>query len=188
MYKHSRARPEQETGREHEADVFGTFDVRDPEYREALRKILEGKAEEYIPFQKAVELVREFSKEDPENPKADFLRDLRIAVEDALPGAQVLGYSAIGTALDFFHRTDAFLVIKYEGRETIISLDATINPEKLRAPNNYKMNVIVGRIPDPNFQAEPYLTAVDEYADRVVAMLRAQQNRAAGDQRSQPHR
>jgi hypothetical protein len=99
--------PERFSGRMFEADVLGSVVVK--------TKWMEVG---YLPFEKAVELAREFQHGDPTNPEKNFANDLRLAIIERLEKRDFLKlgdednvkfYSALGMPLDVFHGIDAFI-------------------------------------------------------------------------------
>jgi hypothetical protein len=161
-------------GTQFEYDIFGEVDTRDPRYAAELKKMGVGQ-NTYLPFAKSVELVKKFQPSDPTDPKKDFLRELRLAIigrlgiedDDAMDAIGV--YTAVGTPLDKFHGVDAFVSETADGNETIVTLDATLRPEKIAEGG--KADIIIGDMPSPEEDEDAYLKAVESYAERIVARL-----------------
>lgn len=167
------------TGRILERELFGEFDASDPAYQRALREVM--RPDGHVSFDDSVRLVRAFSKDDPMHPRRDFLRDLRLEVMDALgrkkqlPDDAVLAYTSVGTPFDFKHHADAFLIVRKNGREEIIRIDASRRPEKIvaAARGESEADIFVGEgdVPDAVQEQDKYLEAVAQFADRVVLAL-----------------
>lgn len=167
------------TGRILERQLFGEFDVENPAYQTALKKVVRPGG--YVPFDESLYLVRKFYQDDPINPRKDFLRDLRLEVLDALGGKKplpddsVLAYTSVGTPFDFKHHADAFLVIKQNGREEIIRIDASRRPEKINAAarGESEADIFVSEddVPDAVQEQDKYLESIARFADRVLIAL-----------------
>jgi hypothetical protein len=111
----------------------------------------------YITHARSMELIRQFSMEDPTNPAKPFAKELRLAVIDELGLEEdadldrIRYYSAVGTALDHFHGVDAWMeFVPEHGRPAVVTMDATMNPDKLA----HKADIIIQSFPDPSEDEE----------------------------------
>ncbi len=161
------------SGRLNESDVLGDFRPT-PDGVKAFKA--EAGDRGYIARGRAIELVREFTKEDPTNPGKPFARELRLAVIDEL-GLEDEGdmdrirfYSAVGSPLDIFHGVDGWIeFVPDKGSPSMVTIDVTLNPEKL----THKADIIVQEVPDPTENEKRFLELVyDEYAPKVADQLR----------------
>jgi len=149
-------------------------------YREMLKKYAaknQGKGNPaYLPFQDALDLARDAQGGDPSSPQKKFMRDVREAVMRRMrlseKEARNLGiYSAVGTPLDVYHGVDAFVAFKQpQGKERIVTMDATINKEKI-AEERIKAQIMIAEVPDPQEQAKEYQTFVENIAGKIVIEL-----------------
>ena len=92
----------------------------------------------YVPFQKALRLVRENQPWDPTDPSKRAGEDLHAQVAIALElddFSELSFLSALGTPLDFFHGIDAL----FEWRGRVVTIDLTTNPHK----DSYKADLII---------------------------------------------
>jgi len=167
---------EKYTGAMHEEDLLGT--VSREKYLASLGKT--GKsAGEYVPYSRAVELVRASQKGDPTNPDRPLAKDLRIGVIEALeergvlkPGEEdrVKYFTAVGTHLDVFHKTDAF--IEFENPKTrhrdMVTLDISLKSGDVKRDEGARADVILTDVPDPDTEEDAYLIKVDELAERIA--------------------
>lgn len=93
----------------------------------------------YLSYKEAKELVERSQPFDPADPSQrlhPFPHFVRDAVDYLIFGeeeewGQVKFYTAVGSAFDFFHGVDCFLIVTQGDKETIITMDLTCNPEKL---------------------------------------------------------
>lgn len=182
------------TGREFETDLFGRFNAT-PGYQKELQKLVSRYGSmERIPFAEGVRLVLETSADDPNDPKNDFLRDLRIEIADQLelPDEKVLAYTTQGTPVDF-KGGDAIIIVSANGREEVVTLDSTLNPKKLSGEQQGGDVVIGDVVPDPKnpmtkeqFAAQgkdvekEYLSAVEGVALRVIKIINERKKRKRG--------
>lgn len=175
------------SGRQHEADLFGRFDTSNPAYKEALEKLMVRRGDRYVSHKDSLELVQRFSKEDPTNPKKDLLRDLRLEIIDALDDEKVTveAYSALGTPLDVFHGIDAFLIIKQDGKETVITLDATLREKKLDDQEGAKADILIRDIPSPEFEETKYLATVQDISTKILKVYKRQRENNTSNYSSQ---
>ena len=176
MFREGYSPREHYSGRQHERDLFGGINTNSNAYQEEFQRIANERG--YMPRNAALELVKHHQPwQDASNPDKDFLRELTIAVRDHLnldaeQSNDVRAYTAVGTPLDVFHGTDAFLTIREGGREFVITLDATRNAKKLEEGG--KADVIVGDMPTPEDEEDAYLAAIDSIAEEVVRNVKRQ--------------
>jgi hypothetical protein len=52
-----------------------------------------------------------------------------------------------------------------------VTLDATLNPDKLSSMESAGADVLIGDVPDAVQEEEAYLATVEAYADRVIRVL-----------------
>lgn len=166
--------PVRYSGREFEYDLFGQADTRNPEYLEALRRVR--KPDGYVTYKDAMDLAKKFQPWDPDNPNKDFFRELLIAVQDRLgidtgkTSNFVKVYTALKTPLDEQHGVDAFLAVGREGRESVVTLDATLNREK--QASGHKADLIIGDdFPLVEDDEKGYLAAIDALAGRIASRI-----------------
>jgi hypothetical protein len=159
------------SGGEFEYDLFGKADIQNPEYRKELDRLR--KPDGYFTYKDAVDLAKKFQTWDPANPDKEFLRELVVALQDKLnidieknPDA-VGAYSALKTPLDVLHGVDAFLTVKRDGKEEIVTLDATLNKDKQR--QGHKADFVIGdEFPDVAEDEDGYLQAIDSLAGKIA--------------------
>ncbi|MEA3249857.1 MAG: hypothetical protein U9Q03_05935 [Patescibacteria group bacterium] len=168
--------PSFHSGTEHERSLFGEADVRGDEY-DAEMKRLGADEQSHLKFGPALELVKKFQpSDDAENPSRPFFNDLRIEIVDVLEEfgveADVRAYTAVGTPLDKYHGTDAFVEIEVGGQEVIVTFDATLNPDKLQG--GHKADLMVGDMPDPLDDSEEE----DKYLDEIRTLAIQAANKA----------
>ena len=183
---------ERYSGPEHETDLFGSMpNYRSPEFAEKLAKISEPNG--YAPRDKMIRLFIDHpeiqpgasikdaqgqSEHSPENPKSEFLNDLRIGVLDALgadpddPAAlRVEMFNALKSPLDAFHGIDGFLVVHDKEKDVVITMDASLNQDKLAT--GYKADIIIGDVPSAVFEGDKYLARIEELSAELVKILHA---------------
>jgi hypothetical protein len=169
------------SGTEFEYDMFDQVNVRDPQFREEMAR-LGAKESGYLPFTKAVELTKKFQPGDPANPRKDFYRELLIALQEKLgvdpESGDLKAYTAVGTPLDKFHGVDAFITLNRKGRETMVTMDATLRKEKL--DGGWKADVMVGEVPASEENEDAYLDAIGTIADKVANKFKEQPPQASG--------
>ncbi len=167
------------TGRIHEGDIFGEFPT-DAEFMARWKALADGSG--YLSRKKAMDLVRESASSaagggggegGDDGSTTEFMRDLRLEVIDLLgiPSSeyeQVHVYTAVGTPLDRIHGVDAW--VEYtdpHGHRVEVTLDATLNPSKLKG--GYKADVMVGDMPEP--ESDEYLRDVSRYASSIKRLI-----------------
>ena len=165
------------SGRLNERDVFGEFKMTD-EARKAFR--LAANERGYVVYNKAVELVRTFSTEDPTNPQKPFAKELRMAVIEALgleddeDMDRIRFYSAVGTVLDIYHGVDGWIELQLDEEPAIlVTLDVTLNKQK----TDHKADIIVQEISDPSQDANKFEQDVEHYASQVIERFHEQLQR-----------
>lgn len=92
----------------------------------------------YVPFQRALWLVRQNQPWDPTDPSTRAGEDLHCQVALALgleDFVELSFLSALGTPLDLFHGVDAV----FEWRGVVVTVDLTTNPHK----DSYKADLIL---------------------------------------------
>ena len=126
--------PDVYTGRMLERDAFG-----DPKpgklFEQYLRQLADTRG--YVTRRQAMDLVRSFTEQDPNNPEKPFAKDLRIEVCSALrlpvpAWDSVRFYSSVDTPLDTFHKTDGWLeyVDPRSDEKVVVTLDVTQRKNK----------------------------------------------------------
>lgn len=127
--------------------------------------------------EKIIEVVKKYQNFVPTNPSPDFLRELRLAIIDelGLEGKEmdrVKAYSTLGSPLDVIG-IDGFLTWKVNGKEAIVTFDATLRKEKLEEFFG-EADIVFGELPDPKEDEEGYLKAIGGLAEKAVKVLRKQ--------------
>lgn len=162
-------------GRRFEYEIFDQVRTDDPRYQAEMRAKANDKG--YLPFNDALDIIKKYQPADPRNPSKDFLRELRLAVAEKLnlsdeEADSLFAYTAVGSALDRFHHADAVITqVLNNGREIIVTLDATLNKEKIQSEDRQRSGVIVTELPSPETDEDAYLDAIDGYAEEVVARI-----------------
>jgi len=83
----------------------------------------------YIPRYQAMDVVRENQPWDPSDPEPSEVNDLHAMIAlslDLEEWASLKFFTAVGTALDYFHGVDAF--VEFQGK--VVTLDLTTHPAK----------------------------------------------------------
>lgn len=169
--------PEGHSGRLFEAEVLGSG-VAKTKWLARAHEL--GAAENgYLPYEKAIQLAREFQPGDPTNPEKDTTNDLRLAIIDRLeergflePGEEdsVKLFNSVGMPLDHFHGVDAFIEFTDKGGNTYrVTLDETVDSNKLH--QGHKANIIFPPLPDAVQQQDEYLAEIDQLADDAMEFL-----------------
>lgn len=172
------------SGKLHEAFLLDEVRHEDPEYLKALRE-MGADASGYLPYRKALELVKGFQPLDPEthkpqdstNPWKAFPSALRIAIADALGLTETKDldrlhfYTTVGSPLDAFHGVDC--VIELEGRtpkegNRDVTFDVTLHTEP-ESKEDAKANVIVRGVHEED--SPEFLKDVDEIAAQAIPFL-----------------
>lgn len=162
------------TGKIFEEDFVGSV-KKDENYKKALLELKEKtKKGEYLRFEDALELAKKFQPWDPTNPTKNFARDIRLEVIDQLglekeeDMDKVKFYTSVGSPLDVFHGIDAFLeYTDKEGKTHRVTFDLSMNPAK----EEYKADLIVKELADPEHESEKYLEEIKEAAKNTASLL-----------------
>lgn len=166
-------------GKVYEGRVAGTFSPNDARaYRDAIEKEKARLAagEGRFTREDGFRLVREHYGGDPTEPQKEIARDLRLEVIDVLElsedeSERLKFYTAVDTPLDEYHGVDAWIEYETpEGERVIVTLDITLNPEKLA--NGGKADVLIGHISSPQLNESEYLDEINEYAQKIVHVIR----------------
>jgi len=158
-----------ETGRMLENSYFGEVPV-----TEEMRREFRSLEEEHggrIPAAEMFGVVRKHQVDDPENPRRDLPREIRLAVADRLKVSEddldnVKFYSAVGTPVDHLLGVDAWIEYDDPSREVsaIGTMDVTYRQDKIQ--EGHKADVVFGELSDIN--SDEYLDEVEDIA-RVLA-------------------
>lgn len=162
------------TGKIFEEDFVGSI-KKSPDYQKALFELKEKtKKGDYVGYNDALELAKKFQPWDPANPNKNFARDLRIEIIDQLglereeDMDRVKFYTSVGSPLDVFHGIDAFLeYTDKEGKTHRVTFDLSMNPAK----EEYKADLIVKELADPEHESEKYLEEIKETAKNAASLL-----------------
>lgn len=133
------------------------FGERFPKYLEADKK--------YIPYEDALEQVMNDYPGDPSDPKPGFANALHAEVAKELHlqnKAKLKLYSAVYSALDHWHSTDAFF--EYEGAR--LPLDVSKNPAKAGGYKSGVMMIGEEEFDFPARRAEKAKEIADELLER----------------------
>jgi len=171
------------TGRELERDVFGKFEGTSgfkKRYRELASKD-NGEKSGYLPRGKAIDLIREFYKDDPTAPLKPFSRDLRLEIADVLrltpeQEENLKFYTAVGeTPLDLYHGVDAWIEYGTGKNDRVeVTLDVTKNTQKIE--QGHKADVIIPDVPEP--ENDDYLDFVEEFGKNIaIQIIEKQKNK-----------
>ncbi|QQG42766.1 MAG: hypothetical protein HYW15_00915 [Candidatus Giovannonibacteria bacterium] len=140
----------------------------------------------YVPYDEAIKIAKDLQREDPTNPKKLFLKDLRLAVIDALGLVdekamdRVKIYTAVDSPLDHWHGVDVFIEFEDENGKSskIVTFDASIKDEKIESEREavkkeIKADILIDKVPDPDVDGiKPYLEKVEEIAKLAVEALK----------------
>ncbi|OHA06626.1 MAG: hypothetical protein A2934_00970 [Candidatus Sungbacteria bacterium RIFCSPLOWO2_01_FULL_47_10] len=161
-------------GVDFEWDIFGSADIKNPEYQKELASMT--KPNGFVFFEQAKKLVKKFQSSDPRIPERPFARELRMEIIERLGFVEekdmdrVKFYSAIGTPLDIWHGIDAFIEVEQEhGAPIVITLDATMltKEEKRARGQEIKADVLVSK-KDVHIEDEDELQShIEKNADSV---------------------
>lgn len=165
-----------ERGGIYEELIFGRPNI--PPDHEILK---EARGNGYLPFAKAMKLVKEGQKGNPSDPERPFANDLHaiIAEELGLSDYSKLNFfSAVGTALDHFHGVDGFFVYNSQYGPIVVTLDVTLDPEKKE--ENYKADFVIGPFPDAKGSTRPdYLAQLHTLAHEIAGDIKRQESERA---------
>ncbi len=170
------------TGRLLEEEYFGvcTLKKNKAEASELFRQLSGGKsfdeAKGHLPFEKAVMFAKHFQPgDDPTCPSTKVARDLvdfvaeEIGIDpDGDDALELKFYTAVGSPLDFYHRTDAF--VEYKGSR--VKIDVTMDRSK-RFEDSSVDRIIMEELPDYGVKEEraAYESALRKYARAVAQIL-----------------
>ncbi len=93
---------------------------------------------DYVPFRKAMTIVKNFQPWDPTDPSSPVMNDFHALLCEALglEDYSLIGiYTAVGSPLDLFHGIDVFV----EWNNVFVTIDLTINSKK----DEYKADIIL---------------------------------------------
>ncbi|MFA5163660.1 MAG: hypothetical protein WC441_04025 [Patescibacteria group bacterium] len=94
------------------------------------------KFDTYLPYDKAIELVKDCQPFNPESPSPDFAKKLHAAIESYIKigdGLSLKFFTAVNSHLDYFHGVDAFFEISDQSDNIAARTTIDIkkyNPEK----------------------------------------------------------
>jgi len=155
----------------------GGIDLKDKDNPELLS---------YVPFEKSSFLVRESQPwKDAANPKTDFLRELRLAVAEALEIPEddaaldkLKIYTAVGSHLDLFHGVDAFIEWEQEKEEPAlrVDFDVTQKPET-KTPQENTVIINTNQLADPKEDEKKYLDQIKSIARHIAELLKKQKEK-----------
>jgi hypothetical protein len=155
------------TGKIIEREIFGEIEKERPDVFENLENT-------YLPYKKAMEVVKKMQPFDPSDPKPRFANDLHATIAEKLKledYRKLKFFTAVSSHLDIWHGTDAFFELDLEGKKIIVTLDATSNPNK----DVCKADVLV-EIPheglDPKEDRIEYIEKIEEVADEIVGVIK----------------
>jgi len=164
-----------ERGKVFERDLLGAIDVENPAYQAELKKILrpgrDGKP--YGERRPLIDLMKRFQPSKDGQASSQFLEDLRLELSEMLQKDEenaIKTYTSVDTPLDVLHGIDAFISIDDEGKEQLITIDATL--DRLKASMGAKADVIATDVPDANIDEDGYLSAVSRIAKKIHATLK----------------
>lgn len=200
MFKRESSAPqERHSGHEHEADLFGDVpNYGNPQFARELAKI--SRPDGYAPRDQMIRLFRKHPEiqpgaaeintqgqpeHNPENPKAEFLNDLRLGlleefdIDDNDPAApSVEMFNSLKSPLDIFHGIDGFMVVNDKGEDIVITMDASLNKGKLE--EGYKADIVIGKIPSAELEEEQYLSKIDELSEKLKKLVEKERNSDEG--------
>ncbi|MFH0814932.1 MAG: hypothetical protein V1902_02540 [Candidatus Falkowbacteria bacterium] len=169
------------TGRLLEEEYFGVCTVKKNKTAaiELFRQLSGGKsfdeANGHLPFERAVTFAKNFQPgDDPTCPSTKVARDLLDFVAEEIgvdpegdDALELKFYTAVGSPLDKYHKTDAF--VEYKGQRVL--LDVTRNPNK-QFDDSSDNRIIMQELPDYGIKEEraQYATELRKYA-RAVAQI-----------------
>jgi len=95
-------------------------------------------SKDYIPFRKAMDIVKKNQAVDPTDPKSGAANDFHALVCEELgvdDYTEVSLYTSVGSPLDYYHGVDAFV----EWKGAFVSIDLTLDKGKVE----YKADIIL---------------------------------------------
>ncbi len=128
--------------------------------------------ESYMKRREAINFVKSHQRgKDPHNPTRFFPRNLVEGIREdegfgISAGDEVSFYTAVNSPLDRYHGVDAFFEFKIGGKEVMVTIDVTTNPNK----DNYKADVILA-IPSGGLDpSDPeYKDIVSHYVEQIIS-------------------
>lgn len=134
----------------------------------------------YVPYTRAMAMIKESQPFDPTDPEPRFANDLHATVAEKLgldDYGQLQFYTAVSkTHFDVFHGVDAFFELRLEsegGRTTRATIDLTTRPKE-----TWKADVLV-TVPDEGFDLmdpedkKKYHQCIEQAVQQLVAVLQA---------------
>ena len=156
------------SGKMNEEDLFGKLRP-SRKYIEAHESM--ANADGYVIRDVAIDIIRKYSNQDPINPTQPFAKELRLAVMDELSFEtdqemnRLKFYTAVGTSADVFHGIDGwFEYVDDDGVRVIVTIDVTKNPKK----DEWKADVIIPEVADPEEDETKFLEETERYAKEIV--------------------
>lgn len=168
--------------------------------------------EKYVPYKEALKDVRLRQPWSPYDPKRPFARDVRLEVIDRLgftdkAGFEHVGFfTAVGSALDYYHGVDAFLEVALDidlaklertPRESVmrsdykpgtyvrVTLDVTTREKDA---DEQKADVVIWVPPDGIDENDvTYLDAVGVAADQIMEKLEGNPGKLLADIHQENH-
>lgn len=156
------------TGKMAEEEIMGATEL-NPEHP-LYKKAKQNKG--YLSFNDSLRLARESQVGDPSDPESGIANDFHAAVAETLKEddyEKVRFFSALGTPLDVYHGVDGF----FEHNGIIVTLDATINPNKDK--DSIKADIILEEMPDPKFEREKYLEYIKDKSKEIAYLIEKRQ-------------
>jgi len=163
------------TGRMNEEDLFGKFRP-SKSYEAAYR----AKADERgrVDEKTALDLVRKHTLQDPLNPEQPFARQLYLNLMKAMgiendKNRKLKFYNAVKTPADHLWGIDGwFEYIDDDGQRVIVTMDATINPNK----DEWKADVIIPEVADQSESESRFFEDAKTYAAEVMRQFEIKLN------------
>ncbi len=171
------------TGKLLEEEYFGVCTLKKNKTAaiELFRQLSGGKsfdeAKGHLSFERAVAFAKNFQpSEDPTCPSTKVARDLLDFVAEEMgvdpegdDALELKFYTAVGSPLDFYHRTDAF--VEYKGER--VKIDVTRDPSK-RFEDSSADRIIMEELPDYGVKEEraEYEKELKKYAQAIAGVLK----------------
>ncbi len=173
-----------ERGQEHELDAFGV-PFKGRELRQYRTYVKEHSSETgYMSRTLGMDAIKRFYPEGKEvNPEKNFANDLRLEIIENLDihpdwTDDVRIYSALGTNVDIFHGTDAWIEMPTErGKPLVLTMDASL--KTIKVEGGYKADIVVGKLPD--VESDEYLEEVEKHASSLVDKYRQKMSYSGQD-------
>jgi len=153
------------TGELFERELFGSVINLDPDNK--LVQELRARGDGYLPYEKAIQLVKEHTDlDDATEPERIFARDLHATIAEELcpkDYSHLRFYCARHTSLDVMHGVDAFFEYEDEpGQIYRVTLDSS-----LRDKDSIKADILIGQIPSKEIDKQGKEYEPKDYAYRV---------------------